>query len=106
MSSMCARMSGILAPFILILGDYWSALPFIIFGVNAIIAGILALLLPETLGTSLPQTLEEGEAFTSKFKKSIVKLTITNLIIAPMVQSNNLKLQNITLSSEYNEKDA
>ncbi|XP_072019915.1 organic cation transporter protein-like [Amphiura filiformis] len=64
MSSMCARVSGIIAPFILILGDYWPPLPFIIFGVNSVVAGALALLLPETLGTNLPQTLHEGEAFT------------------------------------------
>ncbi|XP_072020844.1 organic cation transporter protein-like [Amphiura filiformis] len=64
MSSMCARVSGIIAPFILTLGDYWSPLPFIFFGVNSVVAGSLALFLPETLGTNLPQTLDEGEAFT------------------------------------------
>ena len=66
MSSMCARISGIIAPFILILGNYWEQLPFFIFGANAILAGILALLLPETHGTTLPETIEEGEEFGSK----------------------------------------
>ena len=63
---MASRLSGILAPFILLLGNYWEPLPVIFFGVNAITAGLLALLLPETLGTSLPQTLEEGEELGSK----------------------------------------
>ena len=67
MSSMCARISGIIAPFILILGNYWTQLPYFIFGANSILAGLLALLLPETNKTNLPQTLEEGEKFGSKY---------------------------------------
>ncbi|XP_072021112.1 organic cation transporter protein-like isoform X2 [Amphiura filiformis] len=72
MSSMCARISGIIAPFILILGNYWEQLPFVIFGVNSIIAGLLALLLPETHGMSLPETLVEGDAFDSKYRCTVL----------------------------------
>ncbi|XP_072021064.1 organic cation transporter protein-like [Amphiura filiformis] len=70
MSSMCARISGVIAPFILILGNYWEQLPFVIFGANSIIAGLLALFLPETHGTNLPETLVEGEEF-GKSERSI-----------------------------------
>ena len=66
MCSMSARISGIVAPFILILGDYWAPFPFVIFGVNSLLAGLLALLLPETHGATLPETIEEGEEFGSK----------------------------------------
>ena len=61
--SMCARVAGILAPYILILSDYWEPLPVLIFGILSITAGILILFLPETLGAQLPQTIEEGELF-------------------------------------------
>ena len=61
---MCARIGGILSPYIMLLGDYVSlSLPFIIFGILSILAGLLALLLPETLNHPLPETLEEGETF-------------------------------------------
>ena len=60
---MCARVAGILAPIILLLNEYWGPLPVVIFGSLSIIAGLLILFLPETLGSQLPQTIEEGELF-------------------------------------------
>ncbi|XP_071801158.1 organic cation transporter protein-like [Asterias amurensis] len=63
MSSMVARVSGILAPIILILGKYWHPLPLFVFGGSSVLAGLFTLLLPETLGFNLPDTLEEGEQF-------------------------------------------
>ena len=38
-------------------------LPVILFGATSIIAGLLALLLPETKGKALPDTIEQGEVF-------------------------------------------
>ena len=61
MSSGAARVGGILSPIILLLKDYVPSLPSILFGSSAVLAGLLALLLPETRGRKLPQTLEEGE---------------------------------------------
>ncbi|XP_070567620.1 organic cation transporter protein-like [Ptychodera flava] len=68
-SSMCARIGGILAPQMLLLGNLWEPLPLVVFGSTAVIAGLLTLLLPETLNKKLPETLEEGEAFGKKKKK-------------------------------------
>ena len=65
-SSMSARVSGILSPFILMLRTVWEPLPFIIFGILSIVAGLLTLILPETLNESLPETLQDGEEFGSK----------------------------------------
>lgn len=42
----------------------------VIFGVTSILAGILTLFLPETLGKKLPDTLEEGLAFYYLFHNS------------------------------------
>ena len=38
-----------------------AVLPLIIFGVLGLVAGILALLLPETMGHPLPQTVQESD---------------------------------------------
>ena len=42
---------------------WWKPLPLIIFGSLSILAGLMSLLLPETLDEHLPETLEDGEAF-------------------------------------------
>ncbi|XP_038077424.1 organic cation transporter protein-like [Patiria miniata] len=62
-SSVAARVGGILSPIILLLDKTVANLPMWLFGTSTILAGILAFFLPETRGKKLPQTLEEGEAF-------------------------------------------
>ncbi|CAG5134164.1 unnamed protein product [Candidula unifasciata] len=67
-SSLCARLGGILAPYIadvghLIEGDFSLALPLIIFGGASIVAGLLALTLPETSDQALPETLDAAKQF-------------------------------------------
>ncbi|KAI8481835.1 hypothetical protein Bbelb_404400 [Branchiostoma belcheri] len=62
-SSMCARLGGIVSPFIALLIDTWKPLPYIVFGGLSVLGGVLCLMLPETLGTPLPQTLEEAENY-------------------------------------------
>ncbi|KAK6633937.1 hypothetical protein RUM44_004544 [Polyplax serrata] len=69
--SMSARVGGIMAPYINLLADYWSPLPLLIFGGLALLAGGLALLLPETLNRKLPETIADGENFCKQsFSKS------------------------------------
>ncbi|CAB4023824.1 organic cation transporter -like [Paramuricea clavata] len=54
------RIGGIIAPQILLLGEYTAeAVPFIIFGGMLLLSGALALLLPETLNVKLPETLQD-----------------------------------------------
>ena len=48
--------------------DYWRPGPLIVYGLLAFSAGILSLLLPETLNKKLPETIEDGEKF-GKSKK-------------------------------------
>ncbi|KAI8481418.1 hypothetical protein Bbelb_408530 [Branchiostoma belcheri] len=69
-SSMCARLGGIVSPFIALLIDTWKPLPYIVFGGLSVIGGVLCLMLPETLGTPLPQTLEEAENYGKADKVS------------------------------------
>lgn len=63
LGSMCARVAGTLTPLITLLDSFDPTVPSVIFAVVSMISGLLTLLLPETLGTHMPQTLEEGENF-------------------------------------------
>ena len=47
----------------LIDGDFGTALPLIIFGGLSVAAGLLSLMLPETLGRKLPETVEDAKQF-------------------------------------------
>ncbi|XP_074846387.1 solute carrier family 22 member 2-like [Carettochelys insculpta] len=60
-SSMC-DFGGILAPFIVYrLSEIWHELPLVVFAVIGLIAGGLVVLLPETKGKALPETVEDVE---------------------------------------------
>ncbi|CAH1251987.1 SLC22A3 [Branchiostoma lanceolatum] len=66
MGAMMARVGGMVAPFIDLLGVYWTPMPYVIFGGTSIAAGLLALLLPETKGMDLTATIADGENFGKK----------------------------------------
>ncbi|MEQ2238469.1 hypothetical protein ILYODFUR_033396 [Ilyodon furcidens] len=60
-SSMFARMGGVLAPIINMLHNHSPATPLIIFGTSPLLGAVLALALPETADRPLPDTLEDAE---------------------------------------------
>ncbi|XP_059154009.1 organic cation transporter protein-like [Physella acuta] len=66
--SITESFGGIIAPYIVdihLVTSYHvgKALPLIIFGGSSILAGLLALLLPETSKKNLPDTIEEAKNF-------------------------------------------
>ncbi|XP_055954748.1 organic cation transporter protein-like [Patella vulgata] len=69
-SSFFARIGGMLCPYIADLGDFGTALPLLVFGGASVAAGLLSLLLPETLNQTLPETIEDAKQFGKKNKKS------------------------------------
>ncbi|XP_031558195.1 organic cation transporter protein-like [Actinia tenebrosa] len=65
--SMLSRVGGIVAPYVVFLNDIMQNLPLVIFGVMAFIAGTTALLLPETLFSSMPQTVQQVESWDEDY---------------------------------------
>ncbi|XP_033739920.1 organic cation transporter protein-like [Pecten maximus] len=75
-SSCVARVGGMLAPYVassgdLVGGKFGKALPLVIFGAFSVSAGLLCLLLPETLHKKLPETIEDGINFNKGSKKEL-----------------------------------
>ncbi|XP_061747472.1 organic cation/carnitine transporter 2-like [Nerophis ophidion] len=64
--SMAARIGTILSPFIIYLGQYYQALPYILMGTLAIFGAFLCLLLPETFGKPLPETMSQMQTVCRK----------------------------------------
>ena len=58
-------------------GTLGAALPLVVFGGAALGAGLLALLLPETLNKPLPETVEDARNFGKQV------MTITIIVISP-----------------------
>lgn len=58
--SMSARVAGILAPLVRLLGQYHRAIPMAIFGSGPVLGGLLCVLLPETCGTDLADGTGDG----------------------------------------------
>ncbi|KAK6169545.1 hypothetical protein SNE40_020580 [Patella caerulea] len=72
-SSFCARVGGMISPYVadlgtIVNGDFGTALPLLVFGGASVAAGLLSLLLPETLNQTLPETIEDAKQFGRKNK--------------------------------------
>ncbi|KAH9525167.1 hypothetical protein Btru_000522 [Bulinus truncatus] len=94
-SSVMARIGGILSPYIadignVITGDMAVVLPLLIFGGTSIVAGLLALLLPETVNKMLPESVEDAKNFGRKQNKNSYTLQNT--------ESLKMKHGNLNLS--------
>uniref|UniRef100_H3AJM8 Solute carrier family 22 member 16 n=1 Tax=Latimeria chalumnae TaxID=7897 RepID=H3AJM8_LATCH len=66
--SMLCRAGSVVAPFCVYLTDIWIFFPQLIVGVMALLTGMLTLMLPETLGKPLTNTLEEALELDAKVK--------------------------------------
>lgn len=71
--SMVGRIGSMVSPQMPLLSLVWVPLPLVLFGAMATIAGLLALLFPETLNIKLPDTIEEAENI-GKLKKAIKEI--------------------------------
>ncbi|KAH8401937.1 hypothetical protein KR009_008735 [Drosophila setifemur] len=68
--SLVGRFGSVIAPLITDLSKFGPWIAPLIFGIFSILAMIGTFFIPETRGTQLPETLEDGEAFGKKEKKT------------------------------------
>ena len=66
-SSMFARMGGVLAPIINMLHTRSPSTPMLIFGTAPLLGAVLALALPETANRPLPDTVEDAENWDTRY---------------------------------------
>ncbi|KAF3831251.1 hypothetical protein GH733_000143 [Mirounga leonina] len=80
-SSLC-DLGGIITPFLVFrLMEVWQGLPLILFAVLGLVAGGMTLLLPETEGVTLPETIEDAENLGSKaLARCLIFLTTTSTL--------------------------
>ncbi|XP_030601584.1 solute carrier family 22 member 5 [Archocentrus centrarchus] len=68
--SMAARIGSIIAPFFIYLRSYSVSLPYILMGSLTTLAGLLSLLLPESFGMPLPETIDQMQYFPGCCQKN------------------------------------
>ena len=73
--STIARVGGICSLLLGITQSVWVALPMLIMGSVAIVAGILAIFFPETLGERLPETMQEAIDIGSNSNRKLTTCT-------------------------------
>ncbi|KAM5138086.1 solute carrier family 22 member 6-A-like [Mantella aurantiaca] len=61
LGSTMARLGGIVAPLVKLLGEFYPFIPLVIYGGAPILSGVLVYFLPETVNKPLPDTIEEVE---------------------------------------------
>ncbi|KAH8381363.1 hypothetical protein KR093_003478, partial [Drosophila rubida] len=65
-ASMVSRLTGMLAPYINSMVVIWPSFPMVLYGSLSLAAGVVSLLLPETLGKPTLETIADGERFGKK----------------------------------------
>ncbi|XP_039872597.1 solute carrier family 22 member 5-like [Simochromis diagramma] len=73
--SMASRIGSITAPFFIYLRSYSVSLPYILMGSLTALAGLLSLLLPESFGMPLPETIDHMQHFPGCCQRKPYTLT-------------------------------
>lgn len=96
--SMMCRIGSVVAPFCVYLTDVWIFMPQLLVGIMALVTGILTLMLPETLGKPLMNTMEEATEIEEKERKS---LTEANGVTMEKLESSSADISDESLMHRF-----
>uniref|UniRef100_A0A670ZLJ3 Major facilitator superfamily (MFS) profile domain-containing protein n=1 Tax=Pseudonaja textilis TaxID=8673 RepID=A0A670ZLJ3_PSETE len=88
-TTVMARLGGIIAPLVLMAGDYQPFLPLVIFGVTPVVSGVSAVLLPEMFNVPLLDTVEEVEERWVTFPIASFSFPTRERSLASATEKNN-----------------
>ncbi|KAJ8029557.1 Organic cation transporter protein [Holothuria leucospilota] len=71
--TLSSQIGGIISPLITLLTSVWLPLPFVIFGGSTLLAGVMSLMLPETKGELMPETIADAEALGREEEKNTIR---------------------------------
>ncbi|KAM3824865.1 solute carrier family 22 member 6-B-like [Vipera latastei] len=89
-TTVMARLGGIIAPLVLMAGDYQPFLPLVLFGVTPIVSGVSAVFLPEMFNVPLLDTVAEVEERARWKSKAILAEAPEKSSASPVVLSTRL----------------
>lgn len=78
---MCGHIGGTLAAVSIALSQLYYPLPYIMFGTLSLVGACAILLVPETLGKPLPQTLDDMETNDERCRTSLLLLIYLPVIV-------------------------
>lgn len=99
LGSMMARLSGALTPLIILFDSLNPKIPAIIFGAVSVLSGLWVVMLPETNGQPMPESLEDGENFgkgDTCFTTCLGKKPISDDYTVPPEQDMVQEMRNIS----------
>ncbi|XP_071997888.1 solute carrier family 22 member 16 [Engystomops pustulosus] len=86
--SMMCRIGSVVAPFCVYLTDVWIFMPQLLVGIMALVSGILTLMLPETLGKPLMNTMEEAIETQGKGENRTKSVSEANGVMMDKLESS------------------
>ncbi|KAI1278380.1 Solute carrier family 22 member 5 [Halotydeus destructor] len=95
-------LGNILAPQAVFLSKMSQKLPLLIFGASCLVSGLLSLLLPESKGQPLPQTLRDGDRFGRKLSMAL-QMPFIEMAHKPRSNSDNNNFNHKGISINSNE---
>ncbi|XP_069582238.1 solute carrier family 22 member 16 [Ranitomeya imitator] len=95
--SMMCRIGSVVAPFCVYLTEVWIFMPQLLVGIMALVTGILTLMLPETLGKPLVNTMEEATELQKMEESKRKTLLEPNGVVMEKLESSGADISDGSL---------
>ncbi|XP_077145575.1 solute carrier family 22 member 16 isoform X1 [Ranitomeya variabilis] len=99
--SMMCRIGSVVAPFCVYLTEVWIFMPQLLVGIMALVTGILTLMLPETLGKPLVNTMEEALEIQKMEESKRKTLLEPNGVVMEKLESSGADISDGSLMHRF-----